>query len=112
MVYLKANSVVTSTISAPGWIQKYVRKSANINKKELPKVHISFNEKENRIDLEGPPEEVEKIQKDLENSVAEYEKNYVYDELEVDSKFYKHIIGKGGANGWLQVPLNALHNVR
>ncbi|KAL0268526.1 UNVERIFIED_CONTAM: hypothetical protein PYX00_010437 [Menopon gallinae] len=98
MVYEKANSVVTSSIEAPGWIQKYVRKSANINKKDQPKLHITFNEKENKIDLEGPPEEVEKIQKDLENSVAEYERTYVYDELEVDSKFYKHIIGKGGAN--------------
>lgn len=102
MVYEKANSIRSSDVEAPSWIHKYIigRKGANI--KELtanwPKVHIEFTEKEDRIKINGPPEEVEKAVEKIESIVKELKANMVFMEINVDPKFYKHIIGKSGAN--------------
>lgn len=99
-VYEKANSVQTQTIEAPAWIHKYIigRKGANINKitQDLSKVHVEFTE--NRIKIEGPPEEVEKAQSELETVTKDLINKLTFVEIAVDPKFYKHIIGKGGAN--------------
>lgn len=95
-VYEKANSIQLQTMEAPAWIHKYIigRKGANINNitKDYLKVHVEFNE--NRIKIEGPPEEVEKVQKELEAVISKL----TFAEMNVDPKFYKHIIGKNGAN--------------
>lgn len=102
IVYEKANSVKASDLDAPSWLHKYIigRKGANI--KELtanwPKVHIEFTEKEDKIKINGPPEEVEKAQEKIESIVKELKSTMVFIEIHVDPKFYKHIIGKNGAN--------------
>lgn len=100
-MYEKANSVQTQTIEAPAWIHKYIigRQGANIKKitQDLPKVHVEFTE--NRIKIEGPPEEVEKAQNELETVTQDLINKLTFVEMSVDPKFYKHIIGKGGANG-------------
>lgn len=102
-VYEKANSVQTQTLEAPAWIHKYIigRKGANIRKitQDLPKVHVEFTE--NLIKIEGPPEEVEKAQKELEIVTKNFVDTLTFVEMTVDPKFYKHIIGKSGANGRL-----------
>jgi len=61
-------------------------------------VHVEFTDKEDRIKIEGPPEEVEKAQAALESMAADLISKLTFVEMTVDPKFYKHIIGKGGAN--------------
>ncbi|GLV35995.1 Dodeca-satellite-binding protein 1 [Carabus blaptoides fortunei] len=99
-VYEKANSVKTTTLEAPAWIHKYIigRKGANIRKitQDLPSVHVEFTE--SRIKIEGPPEDVEKAQIELETVTNDLVNTLTFVELTVDPKFYKHIIGKAGAN--------------
>lgn len=98
----KANSVCTTDVEAPSWIHKYIigRKGANIKEitQHLPKVHIEFTEKENKIKIEGPPEEVEKAKEQIEMKAQELISKLVFEEINVDPRFYKHIIGKSGAN--------------
>jgi hypothetical protein len=61
-------------------------------------VHVEFTDKEDRIKIEGPPEEVEKAQAKLENMATDLISKLIFVEMIVDPKFYKHIIGKSGAN--------------
>lgn len=102
MVYEKAHSVLTATVDAPNWIHKYIigRKGANIRRvtQDLTKVHVEFTDKEDRIKIEGPPEEVEKAQASLEAMARDLISKLTFVEMTVDPKFYKHIIGKSGAN--------------
>lgn len=102
-VYEKANSVRSSDVEAPSWIHKYIigRKGAVIKEicQNLPRVHVEFTEKEDRIKIEGPPEEVEKAQEQIEERAHDLIAKYTFIEISVDPKFYKHIIGKNGANG-------------
>ncbi|KAF2884527.1 hypothetical protein ILUMI_21643 [Ignelater luminosus] len=101
-VYEKANSVCATDVEAPSWIHKYIigRKGANIKEitQHLPKVHIEFTDKEDRIKIEGPPEEVEKAKEQIEAKARELVSKLVFVEINVDPRFYKHIIGKNGAN--------------
>jgi len=102
MVYAKANSVVTADVEAPVWLHKFIigRKGANIRQitQDLPKVHVEFTDKQGGIKLEGPPEEVEEARGKLEGMINEMMSKLCYDEITVDPKFYKHIIGKSGSN--------------
>lgn len=102
MVYDKATSVLSTTVDAPAWLHKFVigRKGANIKKvtQDLSKgFHVEFTE--NQIRIEGPREEVEKVQAEMEKMVKELLTTHTFEELTVDPKYYKHIIGKGGATG-------------
>ncbi|XP_071529081.1 vigilin isoform X2 [Panulirus ornatus] len=102
LVYAKANSVVQADVEAPTWLHKFIigRKGANIRQitQDLPKVHVEFTDKQGGINLEGPPEEVEKAREKLENMIAEMQSKLCFEEITVDPKFYKHIIGKSGSN--------------
>nr|BAN20317.1 high density lipoprotein binding protein [Riptortus pedestris] len=102
MVYSKANSVEAVMVTAPSWIHKYIigRKGANIKQitQDLSKVHVQFTEKEDKITIEGPPEEVEQARNKLNELTAEMVNKLTYTTLTVDPKYYKHIIGKNGAN--------------
>jgi polyribonucleotide nucleotidyltransferase len=61
-------------------------------------VHVEFTDKEDKIKIEGPPEEVEKAQASLEKMARDLISKLTFVEMVVDPKFYKHIIGKSGAN--------------
>lgn len=102
-VYEKANSVRTAVVEAPVWIHKYIigRKGVNIKKitQEMPKVNVEFTGKEDKIKIEGPPEEVEKAQNELQMMANDLIAKLTFTELNVDPRFYKHIIGKNGCNG-------------
>jgi rRNA processing protein Krr1/Pno1 len=102
-VYEKANSVRSSDVEAPSWIHKYIigRKGQNIKEitQNLPKVHVEFTEKEDKIKIEGPPEEVEKAQEQIEKMAKDLIKKLIFIEMHVDPKLFKHIIGKSGASG-------------
>ncbi|XP_043666503.1 vigilin [Vespula pensylvanica] len=101
-VYEKANSVRTAGVEAPVWLHKYIigRKGVNIKKvtQEMPKVNVEFTGKEDKIKIEGPPEEVEKAQNELQLMVNDLMSKLTFTELNVDPRFYKHIIGKNGCN--------------
>lgn len=102
VVYEKANSVRSSDVDAPAWIHKYIigRKGANIKEitQNLPKVHVEFTDKEDKIKIEGPPEEVEKAQEQIETMAKDLVSRMTFEEMHVDPKLFKHIIGKSGAN--------------
>lgn len=102
-VYEKANSVRTAVVEAPVWIHKYIigRKGVNIKRitQEMPKVNVEFTGKEDKIKIEGPPEEVEKAQNELQLMASDLIAKLTFAELNVDPRFYKHIIGKNGCNG-------------
>lgn len=100
MVYEKANSVCSVQIDAPAWIHKYIigRKGVNINKlsTEYPNIHVEFIE--NKIKIEGPPEQVEKAREQLDGIVKDYVQRLSFIDMTVNPIHYKHIIGKAGAN--------------
>lgn len=101
IVYDKANSVRSSDVDAPAWLHKYIigRKGSNIKEitQNMPKVHVEFTE-EGKIKIEGPPEEGEKAQEQIENMARDLINRMTFAELHVDPKLFKHIIGKSGAN--------------
>lgn len=100
LVYQKANSVRSIVLEVPNWIHKYIigKKGDRIRNfnKEYSNVHIEFTE--NKIKMEGPPEQLDPAAENLERICNEYIHNYIFAELVVDPRHYKHIIGKGGAN--------------
>lgn len=102
VVYDKANSVRSSDVGAPSWLHKYIigKQGAKIKEitQNLPKVHVEFTDKEDKIRIEGPPEEVEKAQEQIEAIANELVQRMTFVEMQVDNKLFKHIIGKNGAN--------------
>ncbi|CAG9761158.1 unnamed protein product [Ceutorhynchus assimilis] len=102
VVYDKANSVRSSDVNAPSWLHKYIigKKGQKIKEitQNLPKVHVEFTDKENKIRIEGPPDEVEKAQETIEAIANDLIKNMTFIEMHVDNRLFKHIIGKSGAN--------------
>lgn len=100
VVYEKANSRRALTIEAPAWIHKYIigRKGANITKisAEYPKVHVEFTE--NKIKMEGPPEQLEVAEASISSIVKDYETRYTFTDMQVNKNHAKHIIGKAGSN--------------
>lgn len=101
-VYEKANSVRTAVVKAPAWIHKYIigRKGVNIKRitQEMPKINVEFTGKEDKIKIEGPPEEVEIAKDKLVLMADDLISKLTFAELNVDPRFYKHIIGKNGCN--------------
>ncbi|XP_018011553.1 vigilin [Hyalella azteca] len=102
MVYDKANSMVQREITAPAWLHRYIigRKGANINKitQDFPQVHVEFTDKGEIIKIEGPLDEVVKACERLDSMIKEMMSRLTQDQIIVDPKFHKHIIGKSGAN--------------
>ncbi|XP_022819366.1 vigilin [Spodoptera litura] len=98
----KANSVKTATVDAPTWIHKYIigKNGSNIKKitQDFSKVHVDITHSEDKVKIDGPPEEVERAQVELDDFVKNLLATLTYVELSVDPKFFKHIIGKNGTN--------------
>ncbi|XP_063821782.1 vigilin [Ostrinia nubilalis] len=98
----KANSVKTATVDAPTWIHKYIigKNGSNIKKltQDFSKVHVDITHSEDKVKIDGPPEEVERAQVELDDFVKNLLATLTYVELSVDPKFFKHIIGKSGSN--------------
>jgi len=101
-VYEKAHSQVTEDVSAPMWLHRYIigKKGANINKitEEFPLVHIEMDDGAERIKLEGPRTEVNKVRAKLESMIEDLLLRIKQVTIQVETKFHKHIIGKSGAN--------------
>lgn len=60
---------------------------------------MDFPEGEDNIQIEGPPEEVEKVKLELDALVKNLQETLTFAELTVNQKYSKHIIGKSGTNG-------------
>ncbi|XP_039250831.1 vigilin-like [Styela clava] len=102
LVYAKANSVVLREVKAEAWLHKFIigKKGANINSltQNLKKVNIEFQAEENKIVVEGPPEEADEAQANLQKQVDDLKRQMNFAEVNVDPKYHKNIIGKGGQN--------------
>ncbi|PWA28929.1 hypothetical protein CCH79_00012951 [Gambusia affinis] len=101
-VYAKAKSVMVVEVSAPAWLHRFIigKKGQNIGRitQQLPRVHIEFTDGEERISLEGPTEEVEQAQTQIQEIIKDLLVRMDYTEVNIDQRFHRHLIGKNGAN--------------
>jgi len=101
-LYEKANSVCTSEVKAPSWIHRHIigKKGSGIRAitQDYPKVHVEMEDKADKIIVEGPQGEVEKVMLALESTVKDLLARLTFAEIVIDPKYHKHIIGKGGSN--------------
>jgi hypothetical protein len=69
-VIAKSNSVVQIKIDVPSWLHRHMigEKGSNISKitADFPNTHVKF-ETDDKITLDGPPDEVERVRDRLEN---------------------------------------------
>uniref|UniRef100_A0A668AWA3 Vigilin n=1 Tax=Myripristis murdjan TaxID=586833 RepID=A0A668AWA3_9TELE len=101
-VYAKAKSVMVVEVTAPAWLHRFIigKKGQNIGRitQQLPRVHIEFTDGEERISLEGPTEEVEQAQAQIQDIIKDLLVRMDYTEVIIDQRFHRHLIGKNGAN--------------
>ncbi|KAM3591262.1 uncharacterized protein V6R79_025680 [Siganus canaliculatus] len=101
-VYAKAKSVMVVEVMAPAWLHRFIigKKGQNIGRitQQLPRVHIEFTDGEERISLEGPTEEVEQAQAQIQEIIKDLLVRMDYTEVIIDQRFHRHLIGKNGAN--------------
>uniref|UniRef100_A0A8C7M7B4 Vigilin n=1 Tax=Oncorhynchus kisutch TaxID=8019 RepID=A0A8C7M7B4_ONCKI len=101
-VYAKAKSVMVVEVTAPAWLHRFIigKKGQNIGRitQQLPKVHIEFTDGEERISLEGPTEEVEQAQVQIQDMIRDLLVRMDYTDVNIDQRFHRHLIGKNGAN--------------
>lgn len=101
-VYEKANSVTSVDVDAPSWIHRHIigKKGAGIRAitQDFPKVHVELTDKTDKIQIEGPTEDVEKVADALHEEVNRLLSSMTYSDVPIDGKYHKHIIGKGGVN--------------
>merc|ERR1719412_583800 len=101
-VYEKANSVVSYDVNCPNWLHKYIigkkgSKLQNLMGDLQKQVHIEFLEVGDVIKIEGPPAEADKAKEILESQAKDLMSKMDFIEINVDAKYHKHIIGKGGS---------------
>ncbi|XP_060710802.1 vigilin-like isoform X1 [Hemiscyllium ocellatum] len=101
-VYAKAKSVMVAEVTAPAWLHRFIigKKGQNIGRitQQLPKVHIEFTDGDEKITLEGPTEEVEIAQTQIQDIINDLLTRMDYTEITVEQKYHRHLIGKNGAN--------------
>uniref|UniRef100_A0A8C9WSE5 Vigilin n=1 Tax=Scleropages formosus TaxID=113540 RepID=A0A8C9WSE5_SCLFO len=101
-VYAKAKSVTVVEVMAPAWLHRFIigKKGQNIGRitQQLPKVHIEFTDGEEKISLEGPTEEVEQAQAQIQEIIKDLLVKMDYTEVNIEQRFHRHLIGKNGAN--------------
>ncbi|KAK7909821.1 hypothetical protein WMY93_014505 [Mugilogobius chulae] len=101
-VYAKAKSVMVVEVTAPAWLHRFIigKKGQNIGRitQQLPRVHIEFTDGEERISLEGPTEEVEQAQTQIQEIIKDLLVRMDYTEVFIDQRFHRHLIGKNGVN--------------
>ncbi|XP_057712200.1 vigilin isoform X2 [Corythoichthys intestinalis] len=101
-VYSKAKSAMVVDVTAPAWLHRFIigKKGQNIGRitQQLPRVHIEFTDGEERINLEGPTEEVELAQAQIQEIVKDLLVKMDYTEVIIDQRFHRHLIGKNGTN--------------
>uniref|UniRef100_A0A182XCS0 K Homology domain-containing protein n=1 Tax=Anopheles quadriannulatus TaxID=34691 RepID=A0A182XCS0_ANOQN len=100
VVYQKAHSIRTDLLECPQWIHKYIigREGGHIKEfsAQHPNVHVEFSE--DKIKIDGPPEQVTIAAEELQKMVADLTGRLTFAEMVVDPVHCKHIIGKAGSN--------------
>uniref|UniRef100_A0A182NM90 K Homology domain-containing protein n=1 Tax=Anopheles dirus TaxID=7168 RepID=A0A182NM90_9DIPT len=100
VVYQKAHSIRTNVLECPQWIHKYIigREGGHIKEFSVqhPNVHVEFSE--DKIKIDGPPEQVEIASDELQKMVNDLTGRLTFAEMVVDPVHCKHIIGKAGSN--------------
>ena len=61
-------------------------------------MHVEFDTGSSKVKIEGPKEDVEKARERIAARAKELEDNMCVEEVDVPTKYHKHIIGKAGAN--------------
>ncbi|PAA72925.1 hypothetical protein BOX15_Mlig028018g1 [Macrostomum lignano] len=100
-VYEKADSYATCTVLAPTWMHRHLIGPGGENLQKvvgLPthKAQINFLRGEDKIEIDGPKEQVVVIHKNLKAWVDDYVKRNTMVEVAVPREFHRHIIGKSG----------------
>ncbi|CAL8097425.1 unnamed protein product [Calicophoron daubneyi] len=102
MVFERAESSVTEEILAPHRFHKILIGKKGSAVAELlegyERVRLEFGENQDKILVEGPPEEVTTVVKRLKDRLVELEATVAMDTIRVDPKYFRHIIGRQGAN--------------
>lgn len=68
-------------------------------------MHIEFLDAGDVIKIEGPPADADKAHEILENQAKDLMSAMEFVEINVDAKYHKHIIGKGGSTGKLKTEI-------
>jgi len=100
-VYTRANSIIKTQIDAPTWIHRYMigASGAKISKitGDYPGTHVNFEDND-KITLEGPPDEIEKARERLLNIANELKSVLSVAEINIEPKYYGHLCGKSYEN--------------
>ena len=95
-VIAKSNSVITVKIDVPSWLHRHLigEKGANISKitADYPNTHVKF-EADNKITLDGPPDEVEKVRERLQNITVGLKQVMICEEVTVEPKYFTQLVG-------------------
>ncbi|EDV24343.1 uncharacterized protein TRIADDRAFT_26766 [Trichoplax adhaerens] len=107
-VYEKANSTISEKVDAPVWLHRHLigKKGENISKvlQDMSKLHVEFERDRDLIILEGKPEEVQVVKKNLQKFMKNLVDKMDHIEIKINRRFYKQLIGKNKAN------INAIKN--
>ncbi|CAM1304348.1 HDLBP (predicted), partial [Pycnogonum litorale] len=102
LVYTKANSVACDEVEAPHWLHKFIigKGGSTIREitQDLSKVHVEFTAGIDKIRIEGPRKDVEIIKERLLEKTKDLSSKIAFEELHIDPKYHRHIIGKNGSN--------------
>ncbi|XP_054160891.1 vigilin-like [Oppia nitens] len=100
VLYQKAHSEVDDEIQVPSWYHKYILgpKGSKFNEisQEFPKVNVSFVANDDKIKMHGPVAEVAKAREVIGQVINEIKSKIIVDELKVESRYHRFIIGKNG----------------
>ncbi|TPP67305.1 Vigilin, partial [Fasciola gigantica] len=101
MVYERAESSTVEEIHCPNRFHKLLigKRGSALNElvSGYERVHIEFGEHQDKILLEGPPEEVGFVMERLKSRIAELEASVAMGKIRVDPKYFRHIVGRQGA---------------
>jgi len=101
-VYARANSVVVRVVDAPSWLHRFIIGKGGDNIKaissDIPKVHIEFIDDQDKISIEGPPEEVNQAEQSLRTIINRLLQSMACEEVKIDQKYHRYVIGQKGAN--------------
>lgn len=113
-VIAKSNSVVSVRIDVPSWLHRHMigEKGGNIAKitNDFPNTHVKF-ETDDKIALDGPPDEVEKVRQRLEAISEGFKQVMTCEDVTIEPRFYPQLLGQKRTDAHLIARLNKEHNV-
>ncbi|CAG2166840.1 unnamed protein product, partial [Oppiella nova] len=102
VLYEKAHSEVDVEMEVPAWYHKYILGPKGTKFQEISqdfqKVNVSFVSSEDKIKMHGPVAEVDKAKEVIREVIREITSKIVVEELKVDSRYHRFIIGKNGVH--------------